>query len=64
MSQPSILPPSCLTGGYVDEAVDDLELYHLVLVQMDLIDEMQDGTEEYTTKDIREIRNWLKKYKA
>ena len=54
-------PPSCLVGGHVDDARDDAELIHLVRIELDLIEEGQDGTQHYTRRDLATIRRWLQK---
>jgi len=51
--------PDCLIGGGCDDATDPEEMIHLAKVQLDLIEEGQDGTEE---DDPDAIRKWLKRW--
>ena len=52
------IPPS-LVGGCADDARTMGELIHAARIQLDLIEEGQDGTEEDNPD---EIRKWLKKW--
>ncbi len=54
-------PPACIVG-YVDDAKDEGELIHSVRTELDLIEEGQDGTEEYTPREVAAIRRWLKNH--
>ena len=54
--------PVCLAGGPSDEAGDDKELVHLVRVQLDLIQEGQEGTSHYTRREVATIRRWLERH--
>lgn len=53
-------PPTCLVGGPVDDAASDKELLHLVRIQLDLIEEGQDGTEGYSRREVTAIKQWLR----
>ena len=54
--------PLCLIGGCIDDVTTDAEIIHCARIQLDLIEEGQDGTEEYTRRDITEIRRFLHKH--
>lgn len=56
--------PTCLIGGSIDDAKTLDEAIHLAKIDLDLIEEGQDGTEEYTRGDVRDIRKWIKRAEA
>lgn len=43
---------------------DVADVVWAVRLELDLIEEGQDGTDEYTEKDIREIKAFLKRWKS
>ncbi len=51
--------PMCLVGGGADDATTMEDLVSLARIQLDLIEEGQDGTEE---DDPDAIKAWLKKW--
>ena len=53
--------PACLQGGPTDDAADESEAKWLALIQLDLIEEHQDGTGVYTKKEIAQIRRYAAK---
>ena len=53
--------PTCLVGG-CDDARSDAELVFTVRIELDLILEGQDGTAEFTRRDISRIKAWLRKH--
>lgn len=52
--------PGCLVSD-VDGAKDLAEAVHLARIQLDLIEEEQDGTEHYSKDDVAKIKRWVKK---
>lgn len=50
--------PECLWGD-VDGAEDLLHAKYLAQVQLDLIEEGQDGTEDYTPVQIAQIKRFI-----
>jgi len=50
--------PICLIGGPIDDAKTLAEARHLAIIQLDLIAEQQDGTEEYGPRAIQSIRRF------
>ena len=53
--------PISLVGSDVEEAETFAEAKHLAQIQLDLIAEDQDGTEEYTQQDISQIRQFTRR---
>lgn len=51
--------PDCLSADICD-ARDLDEAVWLAIIQLDLIEEGQDGTEHYTSKNVKEIKAWIK----
>ncbi len=55
-------PPLCCIGGSVDDARTNDEVVDCVQSELDLINEGQDGTEEYTRREVTGIRRWLRRH--
>lgn len=55
--------PNCLAGD-IDDASTTEEALALATTQADLIEEGQDGTEQYRKRDIVTIRNWVNSLQA
>lgn len=53
--------PLCLVGSSCDDATSIAELAALAETELDLIDEGQDGTEDCTPADRREILRFLRR---
>lgn len=52
--------PPCLLGDICDARTLE-EAVHLAVIQLDLIEEGQDGTGDYTPADVKRIRRWIAK---
>lgn len=50
--------PACLIGD-IEDATTIEQAVSLARVQLDLIEERQDGTEHYTKANIKSIRRWI-----
>lgn len=53
------LPVACSAA---DDAQTPEEVIHMVRCELDLIEEGQDGTEDYTRQDISSIKKFLKRH--
>jgi len=53
--------PACLVGSGCDDARTVEDLAFGARIELDLIEECQDGTEHYTKREIASIRRFIKK---
>lgn len=56
------ITPDCIAGDICD-ARDVAEAVNLAEIQLDLIAEGQDGTEDYSAADVKKIKAWIQKAK-
>lgn len=58
------IPAAALNGIDLLSMRSVAELVIYMEIELDLIAEGQDGTEEYTRRDVRAMKSWVKKWKG